>query len=236
METYFEFLNRINSFEKREMSLGGGAFKVSPSVALKVNGDNTFKSFYGDTTVFDLDGETKDLIRNQVDLLYCAAPECFCERLVPHTFHMTLHDLSNSQSLSDIAEETFINELKVAERRERIKRLASEKIRMKTNYVFNMVNTSLVLGLCPADEREYEKLMSLYSILDEVKKLSYPLTPHITLAYYNVNGFEAHAARALEKVVNELNGKPPTEIVLGDLHYQKFTGMNSYVDIIILSK
>lgn len=54
-----------------------------------------------------------------MDLLYQSAPECFCERLVSNTFHVTLHDLSNSPSLQDVAEELFENELRVIEKRER---------------------------------------------------------------------------------------------------------------------
>ncbi len=40
METYNEFLDRINSFEKREIYMGDDYFRGNPSIALKVNKNN----------------------------------------------------------------------------------------------------------------------------------------------------------------------------------------------------
>ena len=235
METYQEFLNRINSFEKREINYGNKLFKGNPSISQKVGKDNVFRNFYGDTIVFALDESVKEKLAEYVELLYQSAPECFCERLVPHTFHVTLHDLSNAPVLQDVAEELFENELKVMEKKEEIQKQENEIIKMKSKYIFNMVDTSLVLGLYPVDEGEYRRLMDLYFLFDTVKKLSYPFTPHITLAYYNVNGFDLQAARSLEDAVNELNkNEIDIELNVNHLYYQKFKSMNDYIDIINL--
>lgn len=59
METYKEFLDRINSFEKSEIDLGDKYFKGSGSIDLKVDENNGFKPFFGDTVVFNLDDNTK---------------------------------------------------------------------------------------------------------------------------------------------------------------------------------
>ena len=147
----------------------------------------------------------KEKLAEYVDLLYQAAPECFCERLVSNTFHVTLHDLSNSPVLQNVAVELFENELRVIEKKREIQQQEKVILKMKSKYIFNMVDTSLVLGLYPADEAVYYRLMELYSIFDNVKKLNYPFTPHITLAYYNVNGFSSAAAKSLECAVNQLN-------------------------------
>lgn len=202
METYRDFLNRINSFEKKEMFLGDGYFMSSPSISQKVDKNNRFQPFYGDTIVFNLDDATKRKLSWIVDKLYGAVPECFCERLVSDTFHMTLHDLSNSPSLEMVAAEVFTNELSVIKK---AKQIHTRRIRMRSKYIFNMVNTSLVLGLYPISDEEYAKLMELYLMFDDIKKLEYPLTPHITLAYYNVEGFDVNSAKKLEDVVRELN-------------------------------
>ncbi|MBD5131064.1 MAG: ligT like phosphoesterase [Clostridiales bacterium] len=235
METYREFLDRINTFEKKEIVFGGERFECSPSVALKVAEDNTFRNFYGDTVVFDLPGVVKEKLAEYVDQLYAAVPPCFCERLVPHTFHATLHDLSNAPTLSSVAEETFRNELKVVEIKDEIRKLAGNGIRFKSKYIFNMVNTSLVLGLYPEGESNYERLMKLYSVFDGVKKLPYPLTPHITLAYYNVNGFDGRAAEGLADAVNKINAELDLSVCVRYLYYQKFTSMNNYIDVIELN-
>ncbi|MDE7446579.1 MAG: 2'-5' RNA ligase family protein [Lachnospiraceae bacterium] len=237
METYQEFLDRINSFEKRELNYGNKLFKGNPSISQKVGKDNVFRNFYGDTIVFALDDIVKEKLAGYVELLYQSAPECFCERLVPHTFHVTLHDLSNAPVLRDVAEELFENELKVIEKMGEIQKQEKEIIKMKSKYIFNMVDTSLVLGLYPVNEGEYRRLMDLYSLFDTVKKLSYPFTPHITLAYYNIDGFDLQAARRLEDAVNKLNkNEIEIELNVNHLYYQKFRSMNDYIDIINLGK
>ena len=235
METYQEFLDRINSFEKRELNYGNKLFKGNPSISQKVGKDNVFRNFYGDTIVFALDDIVKEKLAGYVELLYQSAPECFCERLVPHTFHVTLHDLSNAPVLRDVAEELFENELKVIEKMGEIQKQEKEIIKMKSKYIFNMVDTSLVLGLYPVDKGEYRRLMDLYCLFDTVKKLSYPFTPHITLAYYNIDGFDLQAARSLEDAVNKLNkNEIEIELNVNHLYYQKFKSMNDYIDIINL--
>lgn len=231
METYKEFLNRINSFEKSEINLGDEYFKGSPSIAQKVDENNSFQPFYGDTVVFNLDDTTKAKLEKIVDSIFAVAPECFCERLVSNTFHMTLHDLSNSPVLDNIAVELFENELKAVKQAEKI---TEQKVKMKCKYIFNMVNTSLVLGLYPSNEEEYNKLMKLYYLFDDVKKLNYPLTPHITLGYYNFNGFDTTSSRKLENVVKELNANEmeiEIELNTKELYYQKFVSMNDYINI-----
>ncbi|MDE6251784.1 MAG: hypothetical protein K2M78_03985 [Lachnospiraceae bacterium] len=235
METYQEFLDRINLFEKKEINYGNKYFKGNPSLSQKINKDNTFRNFYGDTIVFALDDIIKEKLGEYVELLYRSAPECFCERLVPNTFHVTLHDLSNSPDLRDVAEELFDNELKVIEKMGEMQKHEKAKIKMKSKYIFNMVDISLVLGLYPADEDEYRRLMELYFIFDKVKKLNYPFTPHITLAYYNINGFDLQTARILEDAVNQLNDNEiEIELNVNNLYYQKFKSMNDYIDIINL--
>ncbi|MBP3610814.1 MAG: hypothetical protein J6J42_10835 [Lachnospiraceae bacterium] len=234
MENYQNFLHRINSFETMEMNLGTEKFVGNPSLVKKVNTNNEFRPFYGDTVVFHLHETVKRKLAEWLDVFYTEASECFCERLGSDTFHMTLHDLSNSEQLSDISDEREQNKDRVLEKLKELPNFGT--IKMRSSYIFNMVNTSLVLGLYPVDEAEYEKLMGLYSVFDDIKQLNYPLTPHITLAYYNVNGFSAEAVKKLEKLVYKLNSSE-TEVGLEvELHrallcYQWFNSMNEYVDI-----
>lgn len=242
METYQEFLDRIYSFEKKKINFGRRYFKGNPSISQKVDKDNTFRNFYGDTIVFALDDGTKQKLDEYVDLLYRAVPGCFCERLVSDTFHVTLHDFSNSPDLKAVEEEMAVNERKVMEKMEELQKseMAKTTIKVKSTYLFNMVDTSLVLGLYPADEEEYRRLMELYYTFDTVKKLSYPFTPHITFAYYNVNGFDLQAAGILEDAVNQLNdismNKMEIELNVSRLYYQKFKSMNDYFCVAALEK
>ena len=228
MEQYQEFLNRISSFELPVLSLGEGDFIPSASVKSKVREDNRFSAFYGDTVVFDLADAEKVIINHIVNKLYQAAPECFSERLIDSTFHMTLHDLSNSPVLNEVADAMKTNEAKL-----RDKLVASpipyQTIQMQSKAIFNMVNTSLVMGLYPVNEQEYDKLMQLYQLVDEVQELPYPLTPHITLAYYHRNGFGQNSAKKLEDIINSLNQeKLYVTLHTSRLVYQHFTSMNEY--------
>ena len=59
--------------------------------------------------------------------------------------------------------------------------------------------------------------------------LPYPMTPHITLAYYRKDGFSHEYAEKLTKQIAALN-RQPIEITLQTerLYYQHFQSMNSY--------
>lgn len=228
METYGQFMDRICSFEKPEFQIAGDYFNPSKSVLVKVAEDNSFQKFYGDTVVFDLTMDEKLKIDEIIFSLYLHASKCFCKKLNFSTLHMTLHDLSNSSDRFKALQYMSKNEAQL------IKVLASKKkyiqnIRMRTNFILNMVNTSVVLALYPVNADEYSKLMYWYKIIDEVVALPYPFTPHITLAYYNRNGFGKEEIKNLTLLVNELN-KRSFEITLDtrNLVYQRFTSMDNY--------
>ncbi len=232
MESFKDFLDRIHSFETEEICFGDDYFKGNAALSQKIDKNNRFRPFYGDTVVFNLDDTTKKELERIVDRIYAVAAECFCERLASSTFHMTLHDLSNSPVLEKIATDIFENEISV---RKKADLICAQKIKMRSKFLFNMVNTSLVLGLYPIDEENYHRLMELFYLFDDVKKLDYPLTPHITLGYYNIYGFTAKSARKLEEVVKELNRKTiEIELDTRELFYQKFVSMNDYINIVNL--
>lgn len=230
METYRRFLDRIEAFEVSDGNFGAGAFSIDPALLNKVNGDNRFKPFFGDTVVFDLNANAKAAVNGYIDELYSAAGECFCERLLPHTLHMTLHDLSSTAA--SVGGEVF-NKAAVEKKRDEVKALGGGKIAVRGKNIFNMVGTSIVLGLYPVSAADYRRLMRLYSVFDDVKPLGYPFTPHITLAYYNARGFDARASKKLRDVVIKLNAAPSLEFELdtADLVYQRFASMNDYTDI-----
>lgn len=235
MEKYQEFLSRIGEFQLPDMDLGKSYFRGRASLKNKIDEDNRLRDFYGDTVVFELDEETKEAVGKIIDEIYATSQNCFAERLDTKTLHMTLHDLSNSQRFSDVEDAMKENLAKIKERLHQFPRC---KIEMKSKCIFNMVNTSLVIGLVPIDEGEYDKLMRLWAAVDEVKRSPYPLTPHITLGYYNVHGFDEADAKKLEEIVGKLNRKEPMDITLDTrrLYYQRFTSMNRYESLLNLEK
>ena len=88
MESFEQFKNRIFSFEKKELSLEIEDFSLMPKLSEKVSEDGSFKSFYGDTTVFDLDIKTKKKINSFVEKLYDGNLPFLAERIKESTFHI----------------------------------------------------------------------------------------------------------------------------------------------------
>lgn len=234
MEKYSDFLKRIN-YQQAELQIAQGDFVPNGRVCQKVNSDNSFKPFFGDTVVFNLGNRYKSQLAALTDELYKSSSECFCQKLAADTYHVTLHDLSASDSLDSVSSEVFYNEIKLISLLRKYP-ISSEKIKMKSNFIINMVNTSLVLTLIPEDAKEWDKLQELYSLIDQIKLCPYPfLTPHVTLAYFNFNGFNQESSEKLKAKVTEMN-QQSIEITLHTkkLFYQKFVDMNSYSNIFCL--
>lgn len=236
MENYNEFLDRINSFEKESFMIND-IFIPSKSVSRKVKPDNTYSDFYGDTVVFELDENIKERIDKLTEKLFEEVPECFSERLPKNTYHITLHDLYNSSDLDKVADKTFLSEIQLIKLLNEFP-VESQKIKMRTNYIINMVNTSVVLAFIPCNETEFTKLSCLYELIQKIRKLDRPLTPHVTLGYYNINGFSENSVKKLKSTVQKLNnGFIDFEIELSTekLFYQKFISMKEYINIFSLN-
>ncbi len=235
METYSDFLERINKFEKPELDISESDFHPHAELGAKCCADGSFRKFYGDTVVFGLKHKVREKFGELIDELYEKAPECFSEKLNKNTIHMTLHDLSASDDIGEVSGDVFMNEVKLLE----VLKDSPVKdctIKMKTNAVINLVSKSLVMALVPCDEEEWNKLQELYELINQVRVCPYPfLTPHVTLAYFNVNGFEEKSVKKLKKIVEKMNENSFEVILHTDrLHYQHFYSMNDYRNIFSL--
>lgn len=232
-ETYEDFLKRIFSFQKPNFSFGTENFVPNNSVKHKVDKDCSFKKFIGDTVVFDLEEPLKKFIQEHyINPLYYVASNCFAEKLGQNTLHMTLHDLNASSPYdNNTTKNMFDTEISLAQKLYRAP-VKPQTINMITTCVFNMVNTSLVLGLMPKTKEDYDILMRLYQFVDDIHSLPYPFTPHITLSYFNRNGFSGNVLNNLQQAINRLNYERFEFTLSTDmLYYQKFTSMNDYFHI-----
>lgn len=153
----------------------------------------------------------------------------FSEPLSPDTLHMTLHDLANGVPGGKTRE--WMAQSEPAARRilEELKKGGCAAIPMKATRTFNMVNTSIVLGLAPVDRDDEARLGRMYEALNTVVPLNYALTPHITLAYFKPGSY---SGKVLEELRNAL-GPVELEIRLDPerLVLQCFTDMNHYFKI-----
>lgn len=200
------------------------AFATNPGLRQKVDGRKLLP-FYGNTVVFLLDQTVKEKLEAYQQELYEKAGWMLAEPLHSQTFHMTLHDLHNGpQFTPDLAE-------RMSEAEEKVKmiwsRWENEKpLHMKATWLFNMVNTSIVLGLEPADKISEQRLDAMHLAMEPVVKTGEKWTPHITVAYFRPDTYTVYDLKCLQKALHpvELN----ITLNMKDLVLQKFTDMNHY--------
>lgn len=204
---------------------GEGDFYTNPNLTRKVNYAGEFLPFYGNTVVFDLSSDTKLALQGLQKELYQSAGWMLSQKVDPATFHMTLHDLVNGAELSeDLKSRMAIAAVKA---KEILKRWEGQPpLQMKTTWLFNMVNTSIVLGLSPADEDSWRRLDEMYMNLEAVVPLGYALTPHITIAYFKPGAYSQYEINFLREVLHPV--ELAVELRFQDLTYQEFTDMNHY--------
>lgn len=220
-------LNILEDYISRSMPEWGD-FETSPGLRRKVNEQGELLPFQGNTTVFLLAEQDKRRLEQLRQGLYRAAPDMLAQPLGEDTFHMTLHDLANgAPEQAGLAE--WMAQTDQAARP--ILALCRElpPLTMQATWMFNMVNTSIVLGLKPADEASRRRLNAMYCALETARPLGYALTPHITLAYFRPGRYGqdvvARLRRALEPVDWTLTLRPDM------LALQRFDSMNHYENI-----
>jgi len=209
-----------------ENSLPEDCLETRPGLRAKADAMGRLLPFVGNTTVFLLDDDTKAAILPLQRRLYETAGWLLAEPLSPETFHMTLHDLANGAPSPETS--LWIAETGTAARSilAELKAEASRPLHMKTTWIFNMVNTSIVLGLAPADPETEARLCHMYARLNAVVPLDYPLCPHITLAYFRPGTYGREALAALRPALTPVS----LELTLSmeNLVLQAFSDMNHY--------
>ena len=202
-----------------------GDFTTNPNLRKKVDEEGKLLPYLGNTVVFLLDDDTKDQLRQLQESLYRAAPEMLAQPLQTSTFHMTLHDLANgTPGQPGLDDDMRYAQEKAAQILPGWKDAAP--LRMKTTWLFNMVNTSIVLGLAPADAESWRRLDEMYTALENVVHLGYAMTPHITVGYFLPGTYAPEQVQRLSAVLHNVD----LEITLGmeNLVLQNFTDMNHY--------
>ena len=200
-------------------------FATHKGLENKVDARGKLKPYAGNTTVFLLDDTVKEALAVLQDSLYESVPDMLAEPLQTDTFHITLHSLVDglpgtpglAESMDAAAEKAKVL-------------LESWKdgpaLCMQTSWMFNMVNTSIVLGLMPADPQSWQWLDEMYTALEEIVPLGYAMTPHITMAYYRPGVYEEADKIRLGTVLRNIDMEltlPMSALVL-----QNFTDMNHY--------
>ena len=206
-----------------------GDFTTNPNLGKKVDAEGKILPFVGNTVVFLLDDDTKEQLRQIQDSLYQAAPEMLAQPLQMSTFHMTLHDLANGmpeqEGLQDYMTYTQTMAAQILPHWK-----AGEPLRMKTTWLFNMVNTSIVLGLVPADGASWARLDEMYMTMESVVHLGYALTPHITMAYFKPGTYSPEQVQRLHEALRHV--ELDVTLRMENLVLQNFADMNHYETVL----
>lgn len=196
--------------------------ETAPGLSEKVDASGQLLPFPGNTVVFLLDEQTKDRLSVLQQDLYCQCGDLLAQKLHPDTFHVTLHDLANGSCLSQ-KEEMALGAKEVLDR---IRAANVPPIPMKAVCCFNMLSTSIVLLLEPADDDAWQRLDDLYMQFQQVRPLPYALTPHLTLAYFHPGCYPEAQTRRLRSALGSVELDvllEPRQLVLQD-----FEHMNAY--------
>ena len=203
-----------------------GVLQTNPNLRQKVAQTGAFLPFFGNTVVFLLNDGVKTALADIQEKMYIKAGSMLAEKLVPGTFHMTLHDLVNGP----VQDEALCHRMSRAEQtaKEILARWRDwPDLHMKATATFNMVNTSIVLGLEPADGESWGQLDEMYCTLHRAVPLSYGLTPHITLAYFRPGTYDQTRLHSLREALGPV--ELGVKLRMADLQFQNFRDMNTYL-------
>lgn len=219
-----------------------GAFHTAEGLADKVGTDGRYRPFPGSTVVFRPDRTCAELAAYMQRFLHhhLDATGMLADALPRSTLHMTLHDLvSPEQARSAPGDgDSYGGELRSSLERaaravEALRREpGGQPIAMAADRVVNMVSKSIVLMLKPRGEGDFERLMQMYRRFDDVAALPYPLTPHVTLAYFRPGAVDGDIlGRLLEQMQPDPKTEPSLFFYPQSLTAQAFSDMANYADV-----
>lgn len=219
-----------------------GLFHTHDGLSRKVAPDGGYIPFPGSTVVFRPERQCRQVIRLMQRRLFhkLNGTDMLASSLPLSTTHMTLHDLiSPEMCAADFADERrYAREVTDSISRavkivEEIRRdYAGRRIKMVSDRIVNMVSKSLALLLRPQTEQDYELLLELYGRFDCIQKLPYPLTPHITLAYFRPGMLDGgRLGEAVDFAQINPENAPVFEFHPEGLSVQRFLDMQTYMDV-----
>lgn len=227
-ESLSAFLERTAGFTADSLPHSGG-LQTNGRLPLKAAADGRLEPYIGNTVVFPL----PEQVRREIGLiqrrLYQSCAPALAEPLEQASFHITLHDLLSGKPDRELRERMDRVSASALDRIRQI-RETGETVRLRSTALFNMVGSSMVLGFAPAEEESCKRLMTYYALLQEAVCLDYPLTPHVTVAYFRPGHIGAEMVERLRAVVDEVKGQKRIEIELcaETVEYQLFSDMNHY--------
>lgn len=230
MENLHDFHARVDGFQRCSLP-HGAPLTTKPLLVEKVGPDGRLLPFFGNTMIFDLPGETQLQIARLQLILHHRCGVMLADPLAPHTLHMTLHDLLNGVDAAALCEPVRRTGEQAKAILQAQRAAGIPPICLTSTLAFNMTNGSVALGFAPDTEEDCAALMAMHATYQAVVPLNYPLTPHVTLAYYKPGQYGPDAVAALAEALREINalGKVHIAVDAACLHYYTFADMNTYI-------
>ena len=230
METLHEFHARVDGFQRDSLP-HDGRMTTKPLLVEKVAPDGALRPFFGNTMIFDLPMEAQLPIARMQLILHHRCGFMLAQPLAPRTLHMTLHDLLNGVDADRLAAPVHQTGLQAQAILMTQRDAGIPPIRLTSTLAFNMTCGSVCLGFAPDTEEDCAALMGMHASYQRVVALNYPLTPHVTLAYFRPGVYGPEEIAALAEALREINALPKVHITVDAacLHYYTFTDMNTYI-------
>ena len=225
MENLHAFHTRVDGFQRDSLQ---HTLTTKSLLAEKVAPDGVLRPFYGNTMIFDLPQDVQLQIARLQLMLHHRCAAMLAELLAPATLHMTLHDLLNGVDEAALSEPVRKTGAQAKAILTELRQSALPPIRLTSTLAFNMGNGSVALGFAPDTEADCAALMGMHARFQEVVALNYPLTPHVTLAYYKPGSYDTAALGEALAAINALE-KVHIAVDANCLHYYRFTDMNTYI-------
>lgn len=204
-----------------------GGLRTSDGLELKVDSDGHFKPFWGDTVIFSLPQPMISWLERIQTHLYAACGAYLAERIRPESFHITLHDLLSQ--VDRMPDGVSCNQHEVLLAIEEACGQYPHSIAIRSCCMFSMVHTSIVMGFEPASEYDCAILMALYERFQQIVPLSYPLTLHVTLAYYKPGEYDDETLLRLNEAMQSIGReRHEWQLDLQKLCYATFENMAQY--------
>lgn len=231
METYESLNQRIASFQVESVP-HETVFRLSPALADKITPySGEYKPFFGDTVAYFLGQEGRDMIATVMNVLYERFGASLSVPLPLEISHVTLHDLRAGNSIEPIWREMELTAKRLKQLVREARRLGA--IRTVGTAVFNLMNTSIAIGLTPENRGEHQKLLHARTLFDEIVP-SALYTPHVTLAYYRPEMPDPLSPDYLRATLAELSIEVKGKLVVlepAKLFALRFDAMNRYWEI-----
>jgi len=231
-----EELSSINYLNSKD-----AVWTVPQSLSKKVDFQGKLKPYFGDTVVLKLEESNRTRLSKFQESLLEDLPALFAEPLDPAYFHITLHDLNSSTD--ELPLKTVMNENRL--KCEKIfkevasyfkKNLQYSTVTLKPLYIYPCCNISVVAGFTPLTDHDFRIIMNLYNLFDEVRYLDYWLRLHATLCYFKPGELTGEEIRNLYNKLKNLSMEDFTvKLNLWELAYERFSSMNRYSDVFLLS-